>query len=212
MLQDVLEACPLSTGDVFRAAKDQHEDDRSPAMRDAFEHMKHGDLVPDELVVQMVRERLMCLHCRYGFLLDGFPRTVAQAEALDRMLADEHIQLDAVLQYEVSLQETVSRLSGRRSCAQCKVTFHIVNKPPKVDGICDHCGGKLFQREDDCPESIKVRLEEYQRVTAPLAAYYEREGLLISVPATGSPEDVFERTLKLLGDRVLNATANRVLM
>jgi len=163
--------------------------------------MRRGDLVPDETVLALVTERLGCLRCEGGFLLDGFPRTVAQAEALDRLLAGEALRLDAVLSYDLPLEQVVARLSGRRTCPNCKAVFHIEARPPKVSGVCDHCKGELYQREDDRPESIRVRMEAYERSTAPLADYYRRQNLLVSIAAEGSPEEIFQRTLHALEAR-----------
>jgi adenylate kinase len=197
-----LGACQLSTGDVFRAAKGMDPSQLSPAMKEAFGFMQKGELVPDDTVVAMVAERTGCLECECGFLLDGFPRTVGQAEALDRMLEAKGLALDAVLSYELPTEEVVARLSGRRTCRGCKTTFHVQTKPPKVEGVCDRCGGELYQREDDRPESIRVRLKAYEESTAPLAEYYAKQGLLITVSAQGAPEEIFERTLVLLDERV----------
>ena len=163
--------------------------------------MRKGELVPDETVLAMVKERVACLRCEGGFLLDGFPRTVAQAEALDKLLAGERLKLDAVLSYDLPLEQVVARLSGRRTCPNCKAVFHIEARPPKVPGVCDHCGGKLYQREDDRPESVRVRMEAYERSTAPLADFYRRRNLLVSIPAEGSPEAIYERTIKALETR-----------
>jgi adenylate kinase len=160
--------------------------------------MRRGDLVPDETVLALVAERVGCLRCDEGFLLDGFPRTVAQAEALEKLLAGEKVRLDAVLSYELPLEQVVSRLSGRRTCAGCKAVFHTQTRPPKVADVCDHCGGKLYQREDDRPESIRVRMEAYERSTAPLADFYRHRKLLVSISAEGSPEEIFKRTLDAL--------------
>ena len=146
----------------------------------------------------LIRERVGCLRCEGGFLLDGFPRTVAQAEALKELLQSEHLRLDAVLSYELPLEKVVARLSGRRTCPGCKAVFHIEARPPKVQGVCDHCGGALYQREDDRPESIRVRMHAYERSTAPLADFYRHEGLLVPVSAEGSPEEIFERSLRVL--------------
>ncbi len=198
MLGDKLGACHLSTGDIFRAAKTLAECERTPTLTAALEYMRKGELVPDETVLALVAERSKCLRCKGGFLLDGFPRTVAQAEALDKLLADQKLHLDAVLSYELPLEQVVARLSGRRTCPGCKAVFHIEARPPKVDGQCDHCGAKLYQREDDRPESIRVRMAAYETSTAPLADFYRKRGLLISLPAEGSPEDILERTLKAL--------------
>jgi len=193
-----LGACHLSTGDIFRAAKALDASERTPALTAALEYMRRGDLVPDETVLALVAERRGCLRCEGGFLLDGFPRTVAQAEALDKLLAGERLKLDAVLSYDLPLEQIVSRLSGRRMCPNCKAVFHIQARPPKVAGVCDHCGGKLYQREDDRPESIRVRMAAYERSTAPLADFYRRRKLLLSIPADGTPEEIFKRTLDAL--------------
>ena len=199
LLRDRLGACPLSTGDVFRAAKTIPEADRSPAMAAALEHMRKGELVPDATVLDMVRERKECLRCPGGFLLDGFPRTVAQAEALAALLVEVGVKLDAVVNFCLPIDEIVARLSGRRTCAACKSVFHVTGRPPKVEGVCDHCGGQLVQREDDRPESVRVRMEAYDRSTAPLTDYFQKRGLLVQVDAHGSPEEIFQRTLRLLG-------------
>ena len=196
-----LGACHLSTGDIFRAAKSLEACDRTPALTAAVEYMRRGELVPDETVLALVAERVGCLRCEGGFLLDGFPRTVAQAEALEKLLKSQKLKLDAVLSYELPLEQIVSRLSGRRTCPGCKAVFHIEARPPKVDGICDHCGGKLYQREDDRPESIRVRMEAYEKSTTPLAKFYRRRKLLVPVLAEGSPEEIFERSLEALEAR-----------
>ncbi len=198
LLAERLGACHLSTGDIFRAAKAMDPCERTPALTAALDYMKRGDLVPDETVLALVAERVGCLRCDGGFLLDGFPRTVAQAEALDRLLASERLQLDAVVSYELPLEQVVARLSGRRTCPKCKAVFHIEARPPKKPGICDHCGATLYQREDDRAESIRVRMEAYERSTAPLADFYRRKGLLVSVSADGTPEEIFERSMKQL--------------
>ena len=195
LLSERLGTCQLSTGDVFRAAKKCDGCERTPALNEALDYMKRGDLVPDETVLGIVRERSKCLRCSGGFLLDGFPRTVAQAEALEQLLAGQGVALDAVLSYELPIEQIVSRLGGRRTCEQCKAVFHVATIPSKVDGVCDHCGGNLVQREDDRPEAIRVRMEAYERSTRPLADFYARRGLLLSIPAEGAPDQIFARTL-----------------
>lgn len=189
-----LGACHLSTGDIFRAAKAMAACDRSPALSAALEYMRRGELVPDDTVLKLVSERLGCLKCEGGFLLDGFPRTVGQAEALEDLLAGQGLKLDAVVSYELPLEQVVARLSGRRTCPDCKAVFHVEARPPKQPGTCDHCGGKLYQREDDRPESIRVRMHAYATSTAPLTEFYRKRNLLITIPADGSPEAIFERT------------------
>jgi len=198
LLNQRLGACHLSTGDVFRVAKGQDECALSPAMKAALEYMRRGDLVPDSTVWDMVRERSGCLHCGGGFILDGFPRTLSQAESLKQLMGAEGLALTAVVNYELPLQAIVARLSGRRTCKICKAVFHATERPPKVAGKCDRCSGELFQREDDRPDSIKIRLEAYDRSTAPLIAFYEKLGLLLPVAASGSPEDICARTVAAL--------------
>lgn len=193
-----LGACHLSTGDIFRAAKALADCDRTPALTAALEYMRRGDLVPDETVLDIVAERAGCLNCGGGFLLDGFPRTVKQAEALEKLLQAQVLNLDAVLSYDLPIEKVVARLSGRRTCAGCKAVFHVEARPPKVADVCDHCGGKLYQREDDRPESIRVRMEAYEKSTAPLADFYRQRNLLVSIPAEGTPEEIFERSMKSL--------------
>lgn len=198
LLHRRLHACHLSTGDVFRAAGGQKECDQTPAMKQALAHMRRGELVPDEIVWEMVRERGECLRCQGGFILDGFPRTLAQAEALEKFLADEGLGLSAVVDYELPETEIVARLGGRRTCEQCKVVYHVKERPPKVEGKCDRCHGKLFRREDDRPESIRVRLGTYNRSTAPLIEFYRNLGLLVRIPAMGSPEEICLKTVSEL--------------
>jgi adenylate kinase len=195
LLHQRLGACHLSTGDVFRAAAGRGACEQSPAMTAALEFMRRGELVPDSTVWEMVEERCGCLRCRGGFVLDGFPRTIAQAEALQSLMEKENVRLNAVVDYELPIPEIVSRLSGRRTCKDCKAVFHLTQQPPHTLGVCDHCGGPLFQREDDRQESVTVRLQAYERSTAPLIDFYKKLGLLVSVPAAGSPEDICARTL-----------------
>jgi len=210
LLQRRLGACHLSTGDVFRTAGSQPECDQSPAMRDALRYMRRGELVPDSTVWEMVRERKGCLHCGGGFILDGFPRTTAQAESLEKLLRYEEILLTAVVSYQLPTEEIVARLCGRRTCGSCKAVYHVVGLPPKVEGQCDRCGGKLFQREDDRPESIKVRLEAYERSTAPLREFYEKSGLLRKIEATGAPEEICNRTLAAIDSRHVSQCAEQL--
>jgi adenylate kinase len=201
LISERLGPCQLSTGDVFRAAKTLDPSERTPAITAALDFMKRGELVPDETVIGILRERPNCLRCPSGFLLDGFPRTVQQAESLASMLKDFSMKLDAVLSYELPIEQIVSRLSGRRTCSGCKAVYHVTTKPPKVADVCDHCGGKLILREDDRPESIRVRMAAYEKSTAPLADYYRQRGLLVSIPAEGSPEDIYKRTVAALAAR-----------
>lgn len=190
--------CHLSTGDIFRASKCLTPEERSPALDAALDYMHRGELVPDTTVLDIVRERTRCLRCGGGFLLDGFPRTVAQAEALGDLLNRENIKLTAVLNYDLPLDKIVARLSGRRTCPGCKAVFHATARPPKVQGVCDHCGGSLYQREDDRPEAVRTRMEVYQKSTKPLIDFYQQRDVLVTVEAEGTPEEIYERTLVAL--------------
>jgi adenylate kinase len=210
LLHQRLGACHLSTGDVFRAAGSQPERDQSAAIREALRYIRQGELVPDSTVLELVRERKGCLHCGGGFILDGFPRTLAQAESLAKLLKYEEISLTAVISYELSADEIVARLSGRRTCQKCKAVYHIASIPPRVDGQCDRCGGQLFHREDDRPESIKVRLAAYAQSTTPLLDFYEQSALLRKVPATGSPEEIYQRTISAINTRHASQCAEQL--
>jgi adenylate kinase len=146
----------------------------------------------------MVRERGRCLSCSGGFILDGFPRTLAQAESLKQLMESDQLSLDAVINYELPLSEIVGRLSGRRTCEKCKAVYHLTRQPSQAAGICDRCSGRLFQREDDRPDAVTVRMQTYQRSTASLIEFYENLGLLRRVAATGLPPEICERTVSLL--------------
>jgi adenylate kinase len=199
LLAERLGTCHLSTGDIFRAVKmSSCERECGRAMAEAVKYMDAGQLVPDETVLRLIAERVKCLHCGGGFLLDGFPRTVEQAEALEQILAKHQVKLDAALSYELPLETIVGRLSGRRTCPICKRVFHNEAKPPKRAGLCDDCGVELFQRKDDSPETIRVRMQAYELSTAPLTAFYRGKGLLIPIAAGNTPEETFARTLETL--------------
>ena len=202
MLGDYFKTCHLSTGDIFRATKSCPQKDVTVAMAGALDFMARGELVPDETVLQIVAERSQCLKCWGGFLLDGFPRTVVQALALERLLEKLRIRLDAVLDYKLPLKTIINRLSGRRTCPNCKAVYHIQSLPPKVEGICDHCGGILYQRDDDRPESIRIRMDAYQKNAGPLKRFYRRRNLLVTIAAAGTPEGTFQRTLEALNTRL----------
>jgi len=164
----------LATGDLLRAnVKAGNE-----LGRQAKAIMEKGELVPDVLVIQMIRERLAEKDAKAGFILDGFPRTVAQAEALKKMLQDLQLKLDAVLDFKVSEKVVLDRLSGRRVCPECNANYHIRNIPPQKEGICDQCGTRLIQRKDDKPETVLERLKVYEAKTAPLIDFYKKSGLL----------------------------------
>ena len=210
LLNQRLLACHLSTGDVFRAAATRRDDEQTPAMKEALVYMRRGELVPDTTVWEMVRERGECLHCAGGFILDGFPRTLAQAVSLKQFLDKDELGLTAVVSYELPASEIVARLGGRRTCEKCKAVYHITERPSKLQDCCDRCDGRLFQREDDRPESIKVRLEAYERSTAPLIEFYAKARLLVQVSAAGTPEEIYGRTLPELEARRLSLFAERM--
>jgi adenylate kinase len=201
LLRERLGACHLSTGDVFRAAAGRGACDQTPAMTAALDFIRCGALVPDSTVWEMVRERSACLRCRGGFILDGFPRTLAQAESLKQLVESDRLPLDAVVNYELPLAEIVERLSGRRTCEKCKAVYHTTRQPSQTAGACDRCGGRLFQREDDRPESVTVRMETYERSTTPLIEFYRNLGLLLPIPATGTPDEICARTVSALETR-----------
>jgi adenylate kinase len=187
----------ISTGDIFRA----HVSQGTPLGQEAKRYMDAGDLVPDEVTIAMVKTRLLDSDAVDGFLLDGFPRNELQAESLDASLAAAGIALDVVLELVVDDDEVVRRLSGRRTCSDCAHVWHLLFDPPALEGICDHCGGKLFQRDDDREETIRHRLDVYAEQTAPLVGYYASQGLLEGLDATGPVEDVTARAVAALRHR-----------
>ena len=184
----------VSTGDIFRS----NVSTGTELGRKAKEYMDRGDLVPDEVTVAMVASRLAEDDAHAGFLLDGFPRNVPQARTLKQLLADWSLRLDIVLELVVDHDEVIRRLSGRRTCRQCGRVWHIAFDPPTRSGVCDECGGELFQRDDDREETIRHRLEVYQLQTQPLITYYADEGILLGIDATGPVEDVTDRALVAL--------------
>ena len=194
LLCERLGTCHLSTRDVFRAAKCLDEKDLSPAMHNAIDHLKRDEPVPDETVLNLVGERLRCVNCSGGFLLDGFPRTVTQAKAIEQLLESHDHKLTAVFNYELPIEKIVARISGRRTCPECKAVYHLTTRPPKFSDLCDRCGGKLFQREDDRPNAVEMQVEAYLNAIQPLIDFYRQRGLLFNISAEGSPEEVFQRT------------------
>ena len=184
----------ISTGDIFRSNVSQG----TPLGRQAKEYMDRGDLVPDEVTIAMVRDRLSEDDAQAGFLLDGFPRNVPQAETLKKQLVDWDTRLTVVLELVVDEDEVVRRLSGRRTCRRCERVWHVMFDPPSREGICDACAGELFQRDDDREETVRHRLDVYKKQTAPLVSYYADEGILIGIDATGPVEEVTERGLAAL--------------
>ncbi|WP_433251485.1 adenylate kinase [Streptosporangium sp. CA-135522] len=184
----------ISTGDIFRA----NVSGGTELGKLAKEYMDRGDLVPDEVTIAMVRDRLSESDAQDGFLLDGFPRNVPQAEILKKMLAEFGVALDIVLELVVDDDEVVRRLAGRRTCSQCGRIWH-VDFDDKKDDVCDACGGRLYQRDDDKEQTVRHRLEVYQEQTAPLVSFYADEGILVGVDATGPVEEVTQRAMEALG-------------
>ena len=184
----------ISTGDIFRDNVSQG----TALGRRAQAYMERGDLVPDEVTIAMVTDRLADEDTQAGFLLDGFPRNVPQAETLKKMLLSWDTKLDVVLELVVDDDEVVRRLSGRRTCRRCGRIWHVSFDPPTVAGICDDCGGELFQRDDDREETIRHRLEVYQEQTSPLVSFYADEGTLLGLDATGPVDEITERALSAL--------------
>ncbi|MGI6658715.1 MAG: adenylate kinase [Dethiobacteraceae bacterium] len=187
----------ISTGDILRSAiKDGTE-----LGLQAKEYMDQGQLVPDELVVDIVKERLTQPDTQHGFLLDGFPRTVAQAEALDANLQALNAPLTAVLNVDVAEEELIERLTGRRVCRACGSTYHIRFNPPTVRSVCDKCGGELYQRSDDTVETVKQRLAVYRQQTAPLIDYYREQGILFTVDGAQEIDAVFQEITAILNQQ-----------
>ena len=184
----------ISTGDIFR----DNVSHGTALGRRAQGYMERGDLVPDEVTIAMVTDRLADDDTGAGFLLDGFPRNVPQAETLEKMLSAVDTRLDVVLELVVDDDEVVRRLSGRRTCRRCGRVWHVAFDPPSRPGICDDCGGELFQRDDDREETIRHRLEVYQQQTAPLVAFYADEGILLGIDATGPVDEITDRALSAL--------------
>lgn len=185
----------ISTGDIFRA----NIKNGTELGRKAKEYMDKGALVPDELTCDLVVDRIHQDDCANGFVLDGFPRTIPQAEALDAALSKDNETMDYAIDIEVPDENIVKRMGGRRACVNCGATYHIVSAPPKVEGVCDHCGGNLTIRDDDKPETVQKRLTVYHDQTQPLIDYYRKAGILHSVDGTQSLDDVFSEIVKVLG-------------
>lgn len=172
-----LDITHISTGDMFRAAIKEGTE----MGKKAKEYMDQGQLVPDEVVVGMVKDRLSQPDCEKGFLLDGFPRTVAQADALSNTLENMGIKLDGVINIEVPRERLMARLTGRRVCKACGASYHVIFNSPKQEGVCDSCGGELYQRSDDNEETVSNRLDVYEAQTQPLIDYYSERGVLLSI-------------------------------
>lgn len=185
----------ISTGDLLRAAVAAG----SALGKEAKSFMDKGELVPDSVVLGMVQERLKQDDCKKGYILDGFPRNTKQAEELDKMLDALSMSLTAALSVDVPLEDLMKRLTGRRTCKACGQMFNVFFNAPKKEGVCDKCGGALFQRDDDKEETIKKRLDVYTAQTAPLMDYYGNKGIVKSVSGTGSIDDIFKKVCEALG-------------
>lgn len=187
----------ISTGDIFRKNIKEGTD----LGKKAQEYMNKGELVPDDLVLEIAADRLMEEDCKNGFLLDGFPRTVYQAEQLDKFLNEKNLDIDLVIDINVGKDELMTRLIGRRVCRNCGATYHVINMPPEKDGVCDVCGGALYQRSDDTAATVENRIEVYNAQTAPLVEYYEKLGKIAHIDGAMGLEDVFNDIVRIVGDR-----------
>ncbi|HHY38796.1 MAG TPA: adenylate kinase [Clostridia bacterium] len=188
----------VATGDIFRNAVKE----KTPLGLKAKSYMESGQLVPDEIVIDMIAERLEEPDCRSGFVLDGFPRTLNQAQALDGVLAKLTLSLDRVILVDVPFEELVNRATGRRVCKDCGANYHIVYSPPSKPGVCDRCGGELYQRDDDKEETVRKRLQVYVSESQPLAAYYQDKGILSRIDGNRTIDEVTEaivREIEALG-------------
>ncbi|HWH79699.1 MAG TPA: adenylate kinase [Candidatus Binatus sp.] len=199
LLQEEFGAVQISTGDILRKAVA----DQTPLGKEAAGYINSGALVPDGVIVNLVAERLKQKDCEKGFVLDGFPRTIPQAQSLDEILKKMGLNLNGVLSVQVPHDVIVERLAGRRTCRKCGALCHVVFNPPKQDGICDRCGGELYQRDDDKEQTIANRLQVYDRQTAPLVNYYRERGLLREVDGVGEISQIRARVVEALGDLVL---------
>jgi adenylate kinase len=185
----------ISTGDMLRAALKEG----TPLGLEAKKFMDQGALVPDSVVIGLVKERIQKQDCAKGYMLDGFPRNVSQAEALDKMLGELSQKIDHVVCVEVPSEELVGRLTGRRTCRNCGAGFHVLFDPPKKEAVCDKCGGELYQRDDDNEATVTSRLKVYEDQTKPLIVYYEKQAKLRRINGVGSMGDIFDRITVVLG-------------
>lgn len=185
----------ISTGDIFRA----NIKEGTELGKQAKSYMDQGKLVPDSLTIQLIMDRLGKEDCKKGYILDGFPRTIPQAESLDAALKNVNDKLDFAIDVEVPDENIKERMSGRRACLSCGATYHIAFAPPKTEGICDRCNGELVLRDDDKPETVQERLVVYHNQTQPLIQYYEKQNLLVTIDGTQAVEKVFQDILTTLG-------------
>ena len=192
LLEERLRIPHLSTGEILRRAAHNG----AVLGEQAKLYVDRGELVPDELVVGIIEERLAEPDCQRGFLLDGFPRTLSQARALEQILKKLNMQIDGAVSIHVPRAELIRRLAGRRTCRDCGRMYHVAFEPPSRDSVCDHCEGQLYQRSDDREETIAARLDVYERQTSPLYDYFRQHGVLWEVDGTGTAEQVFERVIQ----------------
>jgi len=195
LLRERFEACQISTGDILRKAVA----DKTPLGKEAESYLSRGELVPDDVIVRLVGERLKQKDCANGFVLDGFPRTLPQAESLEGILKAMALPLDAVLSIQVPHEVIVERLAGRRNCQNCGALYHVNFDPPSNGETCDRCDGGLQQRDDDREETIITRLRVYESQTAPLANYYRERGKLREINGVGKVEDIQKRIIEAVG-------------
>lgn len=196
LIKNEYQIAHISTGDMFREAMSN----QTPVGLEAKKYIDNGLLVPDTITVKLVEERLKKDDCKNGFLLDGFPRNISQAEALDKMLANSGIKLSGVINIQTDDLVLIDRIVGRRTCPVCKEGYHITSKKPKVENVCDKCGATLVQRADDNVETVSNRLKVYHEQTAPVLDYYKKQGLVIDVDGMQDINDVFKEITKKLGD------------
>ncbi|MCI8372166.1 MAG: adenylate kinase [Lachnospiraceae bacterium] len=184
----------ISTGDIFRANIKQ----QTELGKKAKSYMDQGLLVPDELVVDLVVDRLRAEDCKNGYILDGFPRTIPQAQSLDRALDEDGTKIDYAIDIEVPDENIVNRMSGRRTCPDCGATYHMVHMPTKVEGICDVCGKEIVLRDDDQPETVQKRLDVYHEQTSPLIEYYQAKKVLKEIDGTKEIEEIFQSLVEMM--------------
>ena len=197
LLQERFEACQISTGDILRKAIAE----QTPSGKQASEYVRKGELVPDSLIVDLVAERLKEKDCQRGFILDGFPRNISQAESLEAILNRMGMALDRVLAIQVPHSVIVERLAGRRTCKACGTLYHLTFDPPRAEGVCNRCGGDLYQRDDDREETVTARLKVYDSQTAPLLSYYRKRSMLSDIDGVGKADEIHSRIMQALGGR-----------
>ena len=192
-----LKLAHIATGDMFREAQKKG----TKLALEAKTYMDRGMLVPDEITIKMVQERISAPDCKYGVIFDGFPRNIAQAQALDKAMGEQSKSIDKVVYIKVSEEELLKRLGGRWICRQCQSPYHEIASPPKIKGKCDKCGGELYQRSDDVPATIKERLKVFFAQTAPLIDYYTKIGKLAEVNGEGGMDEIKQRILNAVGKK-----------